>query len=218
MTSGVRPDFSPYVVHFAKAGFVKRRPDLSRLSAIERLASILRVRTIQPTYMPWFGARCAAFTECTWTSLLDHAARYSHYGVGFEKRFLWNQGGGPAIYLRCSTLYDAQAEYKKASSGSDARPFANAVRDFLTPFALDPFQTRSGAILPPVDYSHEREWRAPAGLAFEYANVKFVIVHGFDDLKRLPEEAVQAIGKDRFLSMSNYQRIEELWPTLHINR
>lgn len=193
-------------------------PEISTLDARQRLAAILRQKNIRPTKMPWFGARAVAFTECTWTSMLDHARRYSPYGIGFHKRFLWQQGGGPAIYLRCSDLYDAQADYVQQFS-RNAPPFVDRVRDFLTPFAMEPFKLRSGAEIDTlIDFSHEREWRAPNGLRFEYADVQFVIVRDFDDLGALPDEAVSAIGKDRFLAMNNYRRVEELWPTLHIDR
>lgn len=205
MTDGVRPDFSPFVAHFTRASYVKFRADISRLTAIERLARILDERRIQPTRMYWFGARCAAFTECTWTSLLDHATRYSSYGIGFDKRLLWSQGGGPAMYLRCSTLYDAQAEYKKRFSGSDARPFADEVRDFLSPFALEPFQLRRGTTIPPVDFTHEREWRAPSGLSFSCDDVRFAVVDRFEDLDMFPKAAHsgKGLGSERGTSPSS---------------
>lgn len=215
----VRPDFSEFVAHFARSHTVGDHAHITSMDARQRLAAILTDRRVLTTRMPWFGARCAAFTECTWTSLLDHAQRYSSFGIGFEKSFLWGQGGGPAIYLRCPTLYDAQAVYVESVAGAGHLPFSEVVKDFLTPFAMEPFRLRSGQqVGTQIDFSHEREWREPAGLAFNYSDVQFVIVNDFDDLAALPQQAVESIGQDRFLSISNYRRIEELWPTLHITR
>lgn len=58
----------------------------------------------------------------------------------------------------------------------------------------------------------------PRDLTFEYGVVQFVIVKDFDDLVTLPGDAVTAIGKDRFLCIANYKRVEEMWPVLHIQR
>jgi hypothetical protein len=233
MAERVRPDFSEYVAHFtkdpAKDHSQLSEPDIASLTARQRLAAVLEERRIRRTRMPWFGAHCASFTECTWTSLLDHAEHYSAYGVGFTKTLLWQQGGGPAIYLRVPDLYDAQSDYVEGLVGwveggsREGRPlpFAEHVKDFLTPFAKERFTLRrvpGVSVDTGIDYSHEREWRVPNGLSFEYADVQFVIVRDFADVGALPAQAVDAIGKDRFLSMSNYQQVEDLWPMLHIRR
>jgi hypothetical protein len=142
---GVRPDFSDYVVHFTRPiESVYLPPEINAIdTSLGRLARILTDKRIIATKMPWFGAKAVAFTECMWTSLLDHAKRYSSYGIGFTKRFLWDQGGGPALYVRSPDLYDAQADYMDRMvnferSGQPLRrinPFAQQVASFLTPFA-----------------------------------------------------------------------------------
>src|SRR5581483_7250810 len=106
-----RPDFSEYVVHFTKSarpfGLARagapRVPGLTEigaLSAYERLVAMLQQGVIRATNMPWTDKPCVCFTECVWGSLLDHALRYSHYGIGFHKKALFAAGGGPAIYMR----------------------------------------------------------------------------------------------------------------------
>jgi hypothetical protein len=55
-------------------------------------------------------------------------------------------------------------------------------------------------------------WRVPGDFTFDYEDVKFLVVEAFSDIGKLPEEAVKIIGKRSILSMSNYRRIEELWP------
>jgi hypothetical protein len=181
----VKPDFSAYVAHFTS----ERKPTpqetggATELSAEQKraiargLASILTTRSIWRTKMPWYGARCAAFTERTWTSLFAHAEHYSAYGIGFSKWFLHDAGGGPAIYLR-PDAYDAQRQQHGGPF-----PFAEAVRDFLTPFSMKPFILADGTPYPSaIDFTHEREWRVPGGLSFGYDDVRFVIVEDADNL------------------------------------
>lgn len=111
----IRPDFSDYVVHFTKEGLplIKEGEgqlpdDIAKLSSYERVHKILEDKKIVATTMPWTKARAVCFTECTWMSLLDHAERYSPYGIGFHKAFIFAAGGGPAIYLK-PDLYQISA-------------------------------------------------------------------------------------------------------------
>jgi hypothetical protein len=64
-----------------------------------------------------------------------------------------------------------------------------------------------------IDYTHEREWRVPDDFDFAYEDIKFLVVEDFADIAKLPDAAVKAVGERSILSMSNYRRIEELWPT-----
>jgi hypothetical protein len=63
-----------------------------------------------------------------------------------------------------------------------------------------------------VDYSHEREWRVPHDLDFELEHVEFVIVASYSDMARAPKQLKDGIGRDKWLIMDNYARIEHLWP------
>lgn len=102
-----RPDFSDYVVHFTKSGpplgmgsskpRVRGLDEIAPLTAFERLRDILATRTIRATNMPHTDAPCVCFTECVWGSLLDHAERYSCYGIGFRKEALFRSEGGPVF-------------------------------------------------------------------------------------------------------------------------
>src|SRR5258708_39476114 len=101
-----RSAFSKAVVHFTMDGLLFRAQtnpedpaDIAPLSAKERLFALLTQRRIRATRMPWTNKLAVCFTECTWPSLLGHAERYSPYGLGFEKAFIFATGGGPAIYL-----------------------------------------------------------------------------------------------------------------------
>lgn len=71
----------------------------------------------------------------------------------------------------------------------------------------EPFDGRA------IDYSHEREWRVLDDFRFEYKEIQFVVLEKIEDLDSIPESIVNEIGKDNFLFINIYKRIEELWPT-----
>jgi hypothetical protein len=213
-----RPDFSNYVVHFTKdaaPASATKSPNevagLVGLSAKERLFGILSERRIFATRMPWTNRPAVCFTECTWHSLFSHAQLYSRFGIGFRKEMLFARGGGPAIYLAPHLL-----EKQQAHVGADEYPFDPLVYAFATPFAPPYASTEYKAKhwngRNPIDYTHEREWRVPHELAFELSDVAFVIVDTYEDMAHAPAEFKDAIGRDNWLLMSNYQKIEELWP------
>lgn len=62
------------------------------------------------------------------------------------------------------------------------------------------------------DYSHEREWRVAHDLTFDYTDIEFVILKDYKSMAMFPQDLKDAIGRDKFLLMDNYTRIEELWP------
>jgi len=214
-----RPDFSNYVVHFAKStpplGFGVNKPtvegleEIAELSAYERLIAMLESRTIRATNMPWSHRPCVCFTECVWGSLLDHAQAYSCYGVGFHTQVLFREGGAPVFYMR-QDFYKAQ---------HDAGGFHDDLWPFVTPFVPDYApedhveEYRAGR--GPIDYSHEREWRVPKDMPFEYADVSFVIVDTYQDEARMPKEVKDAIGRENIVLMENYRKVNDLWPWHH---
>lgn len=219
MPNLVRPDFSEYVVHFTKdaAPITARSETDATLRAIagttasDRLRAILEAGKLRATRMPWTNRPAVCFTECTWASLLDHATRYSRFGVGFHKRFLFSRGGGPAIYMTPGLL-----EHQKKHVGAATQPFGDVLYSFMTPFCppyaprayRDKFWKRSKS----VDFTHEREWRVPHDLDFKLADVAFVIVAKYEDMAAAPAALKDAIGRDKWLLIDNYAQIEKLWP------
>jgi len=163
--------------------------------------------------MPWTSRQAVCFTECTWVSLLDHSKRYSPFGVGFSKAFLFATGGGPAIYLRPDFL-DWQREHSNPKQA-----FCDQLWSFVTPFApayAPPAKKKLASwqkFAKGLDFSHEREWRVPHTLSFEYPDVAFVIVNTYEDMAKMPKTLKDEIGRDRFLIMDIYRQIEKLWPT-----
>src|SRR5216683_760971 len=63
-----------------------------------------------------------------------------------------------------------------------------------------------------IDFSHEREWRIPHDFTFEFSQIEFVIVDKYGDVARFPKDLKDAIGREKFLIMEVYKRIESLWP------
>jgi len=217
-----RPDFSDYVAHFTKSGApcgAADSPDDAAIkiasgTAYERLVSILESRKILATPMPWTGLPAVAFTECPWWSMVDHARRYSPYGLGFAKPRLFAAGGGPALYVR-PDLYNKQRQYVDRDN-PEIEGFHPHVHAFVTPYVPDAApksfkdQHWGGGYL---DFSHEREWRVPHDFKFQYGQVEFVVVDTYEDVAKLPKELKDQIGRERFLIMDVYRQIERLWPT-----
>ncbi len=214
-----RPDFSDYVVHFTKGtkplgdDGSKNLDDIAKLTAVQRLTNMLSAKRIDGTPMPWTSRPAVCFTECTWISLLDHSKRYSPFGIGFSKAFLFATGGAPAIYLRPDFL-----DWQKSHTAPKPA-FDDKLWSFVTPFAPEyapPAKKKleSWKKFPKsLDFTHEREWRVPHNLTFEYSDVAFVIVNSYEDMAKMPKTLKDGIGRPKFLIMDIYRQIEKLWPT-----
>lgn len=201
-----RPDFSNYLIHFTKGvkpcveknnpanAFAKGR------SARDRLVSILKQRTIKSSTLPWVKREAVCFTECVWGSLLSHATKYSPYGIGFSKEYIFNHGGNPIFYVR-PKLYENQ------QWNDDTHIFTSP---FLPEYSQEKMKSTPNA--KRVDYTHEREWRLPCELQFEYVDIEFVILKSHKDIKLIPQTTIKAIGEQKFIFMENYQLVEKIWP------
>lgn len=219
--TSTRPDFSKYVVHFTKDApplGAERNPDDENIKSItgtayDRLVSILTDGRIRATPMPWTNKPAVAFTECPFWSLLDHASRYSPFGVGFTKAHLFASGGGPAIYLR-PDLHEKQDEFLHKDK-AQRHGFHPHVYAFVTPFApaYAPQAMKDAWGKGVVDYTHEREWRVPHDFDFRLDEVQFVIVESYEDLAKFPKKLKDEIGRDNFVIMHIYHQIERFWPT-----
>ena len=201
-----RPDFSDYLIHFTKG--IKPCVDKGNpattfakgKSAQERLFSILKQRTIKASVLPWVKKEAVCFTECVWGSLLSHAQKYSPYGIGFTKKYIFNNGGNPIFYVR-PHLYESQQ-------------WDDNVHIFTSPFLPDysDEKMRSTPHAKRVDYTHEREWRLSHELHFNYCDIAFIILKSHKDLEKLPQTLIKKIGEGKFIFMDNYKKVEEIWP------
>lgn len=199
-----RPDISDYLVHFTKSGkscssrrFKHKTDEIDKLSAYDRLVSILNSKTIIATPIPWVDVESVCFTECPWMSLLEHAKKYSPYGIGFSKSFIFACDGNPVFYCRDSLF--------------SATQWTDDIKHYLTRFnpSYNPEQKQNSTVL---DYSHEREWRVPHDLSFEYNQIEFVVLNTYEDMAKFPKELKDAIGRTKFILMENYRSIERIWP------
>lgn len=209
-----RPDFSMYLAHFTKDGdFCNKEQDesivhFSQLSAKDRLFSILNQQKIYPSNMPWTGLPCVCFTECPWSSLLAHTEQYSPYGIGFTKEFIFRNDGAPALYMRANIFAKIRNKLKMSREEKE-------MWTYVTPFSPEygtPYTKR--LLRKAVDYSHEREWRTPKVLSFDYSDVAFVILRCIDDYGTMPQEIRTSLidANTKIIIMDNYRLIEDLWP------
>jgi len=188
---------SKYLAHFTKGQ-----------DAYDNLVSILHEQKVRANALPWNNKPAVCLTECPWSSLLDHAQNYSPYGVGFGKNHIFAAGGGPAYYVRADHYQTQQWE--------------DNVHTFVTPFwpayRPNPLKTTEYLNGRTVDYAHEREWRVPHDLSFDRTRISFVILNTYEDMARFPKTLKDAIGRQKFILMDVYRKIEELWPTHVMHR
>ncbi len=170
------PDISDHVVHFTgRAG--SPNPDLpddiARLKDWERLGQLLVDQRILAFPPCGLSDPVVSFTECTRAGIqqLTAEGRYSPCGVAFSKSFVFQGGGGPALYIRGDEWEYVQSLPIELRSRA-ARLWPGAVSD-------------SGLSLPwyverPSEWLHEREWRvlgcgSPPAFDFGWDDVAFVI-------------------------------------------
>jgi Putative abortive phage resistance protein AbiGi, antitoxin len=209
-----RPDFSAYLAHFTKDGepVGKDKDDdptnqFAPLTAGERLVSMLKGGVIKAGRVPWIGRHAVCFTECPWSSLLDHANQYSSFAIGFTKPRVFAAGGGPAYYVRAD-------HWEKQEWDPHLKTFATPFWPSYRPKTLQGSGYLSGKT---IDYSQEREWRVPHDFTFKLDQVEFVILPTYKDMAEFPKELKDAIGREKFLLMEVYRNVERLWPVHNID-
>jgi hypothetical protein len=166
----------------------------------ERLISMLGDKNIIASTMSWTASHAVCFTECPWSSLIEHTSVYSPYGIGFSKQSIFSRNGSPVYYVRAD-------QYKK-------QQWHDHLKAFATPFwPTYRSQSQNNKVeFPDCDFSHEREWRVPHDLPFEYEHIEFINLNTYEDMAAFPKELKDAIGRETFLLIDNYKIIERLWP------
>ena len=169
-------------------------------SALDRLMSILDKKMIYASPMPWVPSspKAVCFTECVWDALVPLSEVYSPYGLVFQKRLIFERGGGPALYVRGDQL--------KSLIASGTIP--QNIEPFITPF--DP----KGTIKPGVkiDYIHEREWRLPTQLQFDYNDLEYVLVGTIAEATHVVHTiGSRSLPEKKLIPLSTYETIREAW-------
>lgn len=189
----IRQD-SKYVAHFTKGD-----------NACANLENILTSGQINASRLPWNNREAVCFTECPWSSLLSHAEQYSSFGIGFAKPRVFAAGGGPAYYVR-NDLFNQQN-------------WEGINYTFVTPYwpAFRPAsKAQHDKQSHPIDYLHEREWRVPHNFTFTLQQVEFVIMPDYPTMASFPQTLKDGIGREKFILMDVYRKIEDLWPVHNI--
>ena len=202
-------DYSPLVVHFTKDpdrrmvkedGIDEAHPlfRYKNMPAKNRLINILESRQIYASPMPFLphSPQAVCFTECIWDALIEQAQQYSSYGVVISKHLIFEKQGGPALYIRGDSL--------RAIGGN----IPLNLEPFIAPF--DPQGIIKAGV--PLDYLHEREWRLPESLTFEYSDIEFVIVDAIRDATKVVQQiGAQHIPEHKFIAMEVYRNIKGAW-------
>lgn len=122
-------------------------------NAFEILQKILREKMVKASTTGYYnrvsGTKSVCLTELTTKGLLQHSKIYSPFGLGFLKGWIFKIGGGPALYVREDLI-------KGKTIPDEIKPFINKIN-------LDSF-----------DYHHEREWRVPHDINFDYQEITVI--------------------------------------------
>lgn len=123
-------------------------------AAYGQLIKILNDKCVKASETGYFhykyGTKAVCFADLTSRGLLRHSKKYSPFGIAFQKEYVFEKGGGPALYVREDIL--GHSDHFPES----VRPFVNKIN------------------LKTHDFHHEREWRTPEDLLFEHNEVSIV--------------------------------------------
>jgi len=164
----------------------------------DRLLNILKERKIHASPMPFLphNANAVCFSECIWEGLASLAEQYSAYGVVFSKRLIFRKGGGPALYIRGDHVRDLAASMPAP------------IEPFISPF--DPAAVIQPGI--PLNFLHEREWRLPASLDFEYGDIEHVLVETISDAAWLLDQiSDEDLPEEKLIPMDVHRSIKRSW-------
>lgn len=150
--------------------------------------------------MPWLSTtpRAVCLSECIWDALVQLSEAYSPYGLVFSKRLIFEKGGGPALYVRGDKL--------KRLIDDTAVPAS--VEPFIQPF--DPTAVIRHGV--PIDFLHEREWRLPTDLPFEYSDLEYVLVDSKENASAVVREIGSAnLPDQKVVPFDVYETIKKAW-------
>jgi hypothetical protein len=164
------PDLADQVIHFTgrQGGRINVDDDILNLSDEERLSRIVTSGTIR-AFATWAAPLpVVCFTESTPAALRTLIAdgRYTPFGVAFNKQAVFDQRGGPALYVRGDEWHHLHALPNELRS--------RAVR-FWPGAEPDAGEALPDHLTNPSEWLHEREWRVPANFRFDWDDVAYVL-------------------------------------------
>ena len=174
------PDIGDHLIHFTgRTGSRYSLPeDIRNLDAPTRLERILHQGRIRAVATFGTGGRpIVAFTESSQASVLRlmSEGRYTPWGIGFSKQFIFERGGGPVFYVRGDEWDAATAALPDPMRARAVRFWPGATWEIGDPLLFDAQQLPT-TLATESQWLHEREWRVPSDVAFGWADVKFLIV------------------------------------------
>jgi hypothetical protein len=166
------PDVSDHLIHFTGRVGPKMAVDpvIANMQAQQRLARILVDGVLRGFETFGADAPVVCFTESTKQAVprLLLQRRYEPCGIAFSKQFVFDNGGGPALYVRGD-------EWVTATQGLPQPLRARLVR-FWPGAAADPGEYLPSHLTSMSEWLHEREWRVAGDLHFAWSDVEFLIV------------------------------------------
>jgi hypothetical protein len=150
--------------------------------------------------MPWLpnSPKAVCFTECIWDALIPLTEVYSTYGLVFQKRLIFDKGGGPALYVRGDQL-------KRLI---EARTIPADLEPFIAPF--DPTAVLRREVR--IDFIHEREWRLPFPFSFEYSDLEYVLVQSIEDATSIVHQiGSERLPESKLIPLNTYEEIRKAW-------
>jgi hypothetical protein len=167
------PDVGDHLIHFtgrsgARTDDVDQR--ILNLSPERRLVEILVDRVIRGFEAFGAGAPVACFSESTKASIpkLIRDGRYAPYGIAFSKQLIFENGGGPALYVRGDEWETMAAAVPQPVRSRLVRFWPGAVSPDGKKLP-HPLENRS-------EWLHEREWRVPNEFRFDWRDVTFLVI------------------------------------------
>jgi hypothetical protein len=178
------PDIGDHLIHFTgrTGGRFGVPEEIRNLDAPSRLAQILyqgRIRAV-PTFGTG-GRPIVAFTESSQASVLRliSEGRYTPWGIGFSKQSIFDRGGGPVLYVRGDEWDAATAALPDPLRARIVRFWPGATWEGGDPLLFDA-QQLPDTLANPSEWLHEREWRVPHDVTFDWGDVEFLIVPAAD--------------------------------------
>lgn len=166
------PDVGDHLIHFTgrNGQRINVDPAITRLAAQERLLHILVDGVIRGFETFAADAPVVCLTESTKAAVLKliRERRYEPCGIGLSKQLIFDRNGGPALYVRGDEWYTATQALP--------HPLRSRLVRFWPGAEADPGEHLPDRLLTTSEWLHEREWRVPTELRFDWGDVKFLIV------------------------------------------
>jgi hypothetical protein len=187
------PDVADHVIHFTGRNGPQMAVDekIKGKSAAQRLTDILIGRRIRAFGTFGSDSPVVCFTESVRASVsrLIAEQRYTAWGIGFDKEFVFGQTGGPAFYVRgdewpelAELPQPLRCRAVRFWPGADPEP---GVEHFLP-----------NHLASTSEWLHEREWRVPGDFTFGWSDVKFLIAPEVEWQPYVARRLYESVGEE----------------------